>query len=225
MNQSAEKLYRELLSGIDILEELDTKRHDQSRFKIMDFLMAFLGLIGFIIVIPVGFYLAWELWLPEYIAIGLPIIFVFLLALGLLLINDTLWSRTIKKYGSIRNYHDNLLWSLMEDDSIESVLQRTQEAQKLLRETKELFKRNKNSVLEDFVNKEIQFILIVLHDLKWDIFNKMTAQKLTIEETKNLLQENIKGTPELDAMSSSQQARLDKQIEQFEELQRVLLKV
>ena len=225
MNQSAERLYRELLSGIDILEELDTKKHDQSRFKIMDFLMAFLGLLGFIIVVPVGFYLAWELWFPEYIAIGLPIIFVFLLALCLLLINDTLWNRTIKKYGSIRNYHDNLLESLMKSDSIESVLQRTQEAQKLLRGTKELFKKHQNTILEDFINKEIQFILIVLHDLKWDIFDKMTAQKLTIEETKNLLQENIKGTPELDAMSSSQQSRLDQQIEQFEELQRVLVKV
>ncbi len=64
-----------------------------------------------------------------------------------------------------------------------------------------------------------------LHDLRTDL-------RIQIDSTKNILKwavseisENIHWTTELNAVSELQSARLDRQIEQFEELQRVLVKV
>ena len=53
----------------------------------------------------------------------------------------------------------------------------------------------------------------------------MTHQQSILQSTKTEVEKNIHGTTELDQVSELQRARLDRQIEQFEELQRVLVKV
>ena len=52
---------------------------------------------------------------------------------------------------------------------------------------------------------------------------KIKEQRNKILNSKSDIEKNITGTPELLAVSEAQKLRLDKQIEQFEELQKRLL--
>ncbi len=62
-------------------------------------------------------------------------------------------------------------------------------------------------------------------NLRSDLATRLTEQQQILESAKTEVEKNITGTPELLAVSEAQQVRLDRQIEQFEELQRVLVKV
>ncbi|MDD2693947.1 MAG: hypothetical protein PHY14_03365 [Candidatus Gracilibacteria bacterium] len=64
-----------------------------------------------------------------------------------------------------------------------------------------------------------------LINLRSDLQLRLEEQQKTLEQAKSEVEQNIHGTIELEQISELQQARLDKQIEQFEELQRVLVKV
>ncbi len=65
----------------------------------------------------------------------------------------------------------------------------------------------------------------LLINLRSDLTLRLTEQQQTLEQAKADVSTHIHWTNELNQVSGLQQARLDKQIEQFEELQRVLLKV
>lgn len=71
----------------------------------------------------------------------------------------------------------------------------------------------------------MQFILEQLLDLRSDLATRLTEQQQILESAKTEVEKNITGTPELLAVSELQKERLDRQIEQFEELQRVLVRV
>jgi hypothetical protein len=70
----------------------------------------------------------------------------------------------------------------------------------------------------------LKWILSVLTNLRFDLQFRITEQQGKIEQAKSEVEQNIKWTTELNQVSELQQARLDKQIEQFKELQRVLIK-
>jgi flagellar motility protein MotE (MotC chaperone) len=72
---------------------------------------------------------------------------------------------------------------------------------------------------------EYKFLLNILTDLRSDLATRLTEQRSILESAKTEVEHNITGTPELLAVSELQKARLDRQIEQFEGLQRVLVKV
>ena len=65
----------------------------------------------------------------------------------------------------------------------------------------------------------------VMEDLRSDLATRLTEQRSILESAKSEVEQNITGTPELIAVSETQRVRLDRQIGQFEELQRVLVKV
>ncbi len=71
----------------------------------------------------------------------------------------------------------------------------------------------------------IQSAISVLTDLRSDLATRLTEQQKILESAKTEVEKNITGTPELLAVSEAQKLRLDRQIEQFEELQRVLVRV
>ncbi|MDD2693949.1 MAG: hypothetical protein PHY14_03375 [Candidatus Gracilibacteria bacterium] len=75
------------------------------------------------------------------------------------------------------------------------------------------------------IRDTIEWILHVLSNLRSDLQLRLEEQQKTLEQAKSEVEQNIHGTIELEQISELQQARLDKQIEQFEELQRVLVKV
>lgn len=72
---------------------------------------------------------------------------------------------------------------------------------------------------------EIEFFHKILTDFRSDLQIRLVEQQKTLEQAKSEVQETIKGTIELEQVSELQQARLDRQIEQFEELQKILVKV
>ena len=69
-----------------------------------------------------------------------------------------------------------------------------------------------------------RYILWVLEAIQKNLINKIESEKEKLENTKNSM--DLKwGIRSLSHISALQQTHLDKQIEQFEELQRVLVKV
>lgn len=76
-----------------------------------------------------------------------------------------------------------------------------------------------------FLESESQYILELLWNIKSDLRDHIEEKQNLLESTKDVIESNITWTTELESVSELQKARLDKQIEQFEELQRVLVKV
>ena len=74
-------------------------------------------------------------------------------------------------------------------------------------------------------NIQYSVILLILTDLRSDLLIRLTEQQESLKSAKSEVESHIKWTIELDQVSELQRIRLDKQIEQFEELQRVLVKV
>lgn len=72
---------------------------------------------------------------------------------------------------------------------------------------------------------EIEIMKYILTDLRSDLSLRLTEQQQFLESAKSEVEKNIQWTTELEKVSELQKLRLDKQIEQFEELQRVLVKV
>ncbi len=72
---------------------------------------------------------------------------------------------------------------------------------------------------------ETQYFIEILTDLRSDLTTRLTEQQQILESAKSEVTKNIHWTTELDHVSELQKVRLDRQIEQFEELQRVLVKV
>ena len=71
----------------------------------------------------------------------------------------------------------------------------------------------------------INYITKLLLKLRSDLQIRLDEQQKVLESAKSEVEKNIHWTTELDYVSELQKARLDRQIEQFEELQRVLVKV
>jgi hypothetical protein len=76
-------------------------------------------------------------------------------------------------------------------------------------------------ILEDTLN----WTIWILNNLRSDLQLRLTEQQQTLEQAKAEVSTHIHWTNELNQVSELQRARLDKQIEQFEELQRVLMKI
>ncbi len=64
-----------------------------------------------------------------------------------------------------------------------------------------------------------------LRDLRTDLRIQIDSTKSILKWAVSEISENIHWTTELNAVSELQKSRLDRQIEQFEELQKVLVKV
>ncbi len=72
---------------------------------------------------------------------------------------------------------------------------------------------------------EIRYFYNILTQLQSELNIKISEQQNSLESAKSEVERNINGTPELLAVSEEQKIRLDRQIEQFEELQKRLVKV
>lgn len=75
-----------------------------------------------------------------------------------------------------------------------------------------------------YINESF-IIYELLRDLQSDLQLRLAEQQQELESAKSEVKKNIVWTTELNQISELQRARLDRQIEQFEELQRVLVKV
>jgi flagellar motility protein MotE (MotC chaperone) len=72
---------------------------------------------------------------------------------------------------------------------------------------------------------QINGTIKIIEKLRSDLATRLAEQRSALESAKTEVEKNITGTPELMTVSEVQRVRLDRQIEQFEELQRVLVRV
>ena len=72
---------------------------------------------------------------------------------------------------------------------------------------------------------EITYFYEILKNLHSDLQTRIQEQQKTLEQAKSEVEANIRWTNELEQVSELQKARLDRQIEQFEELQKVLVNI
>ncbi len=72
---------------------------------------------------------------------------------------------------------------------------------------------------------EFEYLIAILIDLRSDLHLRLTEQQQTLKSAKSEVEKNIVWTTKLNQVSELQRARLDRQIVQFEELQRVLVKI
>ncbi len=84
---------------------------------------------------------------------------------------------------------------------------------------------NYQELIHKFYKYEFDFMFEILTDLRSDLSIRLAEQKKNLESAKSEVEKNIVWTTELNQVSGLQRARLDRQIEQFEELQKVLVKV
>lgn len=70
-----------------------------------------------------------------------------------------------------------------------------------------------------------EWIMDIVLNLHSDLSIRLAEQEKILESAKSEVEKNISWTTELNQVSELQRARLDRQIEQFEELQRVLVKL
>ncbi len=82
----------------------------------------------------------------------------------------------------------------------------------------------KDVKIVSFVQSNLAEVSPILINIRNNLFKAISEQRSALESAKTEVEKHITGTPELLAVSEAQKVRLDRQIEQFEELQRVLVK-
>ena len=112
----------------------------------------------------------------------------------------------------------------------EEILQKMQTMPKLFRKLKRIrgyisfFDSDNSRTLSHIQENDQAVIMAVIQDMISDLQLRLEEQQKTLEQAKSEVEQNIHGTSELNQVSELQRARLDQQIEQFKELQRVLVK-
>ncbi|MBP6981466.1 hypothetical protein KBB25_01680 [Candidatus Gracilibacteria bacterium] len=87
------------------------------------------------------------------------------------------------------------------------------------------YKKGGSSIYRSLAEKEYIFCLSILKILNSDLSIQIEKQQLILESVKSEVEKNLSGTPELLEVSEAQKLRLDRQIEQFKELQKRLVKI
>lgn len=81
------------------------------------------------------------------------------------------------------------------------------------------------SLIERIKIMEVEVMKWLLIDLRSDLQIRLNEQQKILESARSEFTDNIRWSSELAEVSELQKVRLDKQIEQFEELQKILVKV
>jgi hypothetical protein len=158
----------------------------------------------------------------------LPIFILWIISLIL----DTIgWVSLSKILASIKNWNMELWkiqnkveepWEIL--DICNTLFRLVQKLSKFLYFVRVFYPRKIQSYHKIF-SIQYTIILAILTDLRSDLATRIAEQQQILEWAKSEVERNLTGTPELLAVSEAQKLRLDRQIEQFEELQRVLVKV
>lgn len=124
------------------------------------------------------------------------------------------------------------LWSMDRIDNLDEILTKASVIRKTistlslsLKTTRLFLKDSGKEFLKEKIIQEWEYFLAFLFNLKSDLTLNLSEQQEILESAKSEVEKNIHWTTELDQVSELQRARLDRQIEQFEELQRVLVKI
>ncbi len=88
-----------------------------------------------------------------------------------------------------------------------------------------IFSKDTQKILNEYFRFMYTDILSLITNLRSDLSARLLEQQKSLEWAKTEVEKHIGWTSELEQVSELQKARLDRQIEQFEELQRVLVKI
>lgn len=122
--------------------------------------------------------------------------------------------------------HCNLINSFDSVSTVDEVLEKTKQIYRLLESNTATLANAKNSwKYKRFIDKELVFFHKILSDLRSDISIHLLEQQSLLHSAKSDLTKNLTWTPELLAVSEAQKLRLDRQISQFEELQKKLARM
>lgn len=139
-----------------------------------------------------------------------------------------------KRYSDILHQlystHDELLKNYEKMSSINDILNKISEIQKYIKNLQKYRKiwtytSTKTGIfyMELYIRKEISFIQELMIDLRSDLSGNMREKQEVLTKAKSEVEKNLTGTPELLEVSEVQKLRLDRQIEQFEVLQKRLI--
>lgn len=81
------------------------------------------------------------------------------------------------------------------------------------------------SALLEFYKKLEEYCYLLLINVRSELKKNILEQEVILDIAKSDIVKNLTGTPDLVKVSELQQARLDSQIEEFEKLQKILVKV
>lgn len=139
-------------------------------------------------------------------------------------VNIFLW----KIFRSISNIAKSISKKIKDTQNIDEILIKLRECEKLMRKMKNLrilFFWNtslKNSILQ-CQEEIINWLQRVITDINSDLKIRIIQEAEILKQAKSEVSKNLTGTLELLEVSKTQKLRLDRQIEQFEELQKRLI--
>ncbi len=134
--------------------------------------------------------------------------------------------KEINEFRKRKTIHKLFFSELHTKDNIEVILEKSLYIQPIIEKAlkqKRLFEKTRLRI--NYFDNLLQYLLLILTDLRSDLQIRLIEKQQTLKKAEVEIENNIYWTPELSQVSELQMARLDREIEQFEELQRVLVKV
>ncbi len=127
-----------------------------------------------------------------------------------------------KYFHQTEEYYENINEIL---DKLEKMKRTTSIIIKFLNFLRYIIKEKDYILIRNYLDNEMGFFIPFIQNLRSDLSIRLAEQQSALESAKSEVEKNITWTTELNQVSELQRARLDRQIEQFEELQRVLVKI
>ncbi len=165
---------------------------------------------------------SWNALIIFLVSLWPTIIILSELAMMPIYIFNTLWNKIIQ-IKDVLNDRKNYIWDLKELVSLINTLHNLMKKILFLKKTFLFFLTKKtNKQIKTYFQMVQENILNILKELKYELEMEISIQNERLTQAKFDLSQNLTGTPELLAVSEAQKIRLDKQIEEFEELQKRL---
>jgi len=175
----------------------------------------------------------WDFWLLIF-SIGIPSITFFSFYnsrnLMTLMVNPLL--RSIKLISNaIIEAHEDIYNNIELIENIDEILIKTNKIHELQNRLSKMrffvfiFSPRNWKEFTETIYQSLFWCIEILANLRSDLWYILQEQTSTLEKAKSSLSTHVHWTTELNQVSELQRARLDKQIGQFEELQRVLVRV
>ncbi len=146
--------------------------------------------------------------------------------------NNWLIERRWRVLSDISDKNKALIESVKSVDDIDAILGKVEEIYKLVNQmnwnlpfTDYFYSDRIHEIQKNIFQNEILFLTWVLQDLKKDLSLRLSEQGALLSEAKGKVKKHLDTLPELEDTKRIQEIRLDSQIQEFEKLQKILIKV
>lgn len=176
------------------------------------------------------FYLFWlSIQQQSYISVGIWTALSTLLWAGIWIARARFYSKiepTVKsQILDLLEIHKELIGTFTITESLDGILEKTELLEKMIRENLWFIKKKNLRIFKDLSTKEVIFCHSILSNLRSDINLRAEEQKATLKQAQIDISKYITWSDSLNKVSELQKSRLNEQIRQFEDLQKVLIQV